>query len=269
MKRYFLILPVISLILTIAVIPVSAADLGGKRLINDANRLQNEASRQANQQQKKLSAVVQKADTLITNRINSLNNISARVANDKRLSSDERSSLNADIQTNITGLTTLKSKIDADTDTQTALTDSKQIITNFRVYAILEPKLRLLIMLNNLKTPISNLQGEIPQIQNIINTLQAQGKDVSALTPLLADINSQIQTINTSINNDIAAVNALKPTSTNAQATLTQTRQDIKINIVGNFGKIRGDIGKMRTAFHQIIAGGKASGATSSGTTAK
>ncbi len=140
--------------------------------------------------------MIQKADTLITNRIDSLNKLSTRVTNDTKLTTDQKTNLLGQIQTSITGLTTLKAKINADVDTQTALTDGKQIFTNFRIYEIFEPKMRLLIMLNNLQTTTSKIQAITPQIQKLISDLQAQGKDVTQLTTLLTDINAQLQTVN-------------------------------------------------------------------------
>lgn len=142
-----------------SVLPAFAADnLGGQKLVNQVDKVQKQASNAANRQSNELQNIITRSNTLITNRITTLNSLSTRVQNDTRLSSDEKSSLTSDIQTEINGLNTLKSKIDADTDATTARTDEKQIITNYYVYAVFEPKVRILVTINNLQTVTSNIQ---------------------------------------------------------------------------------------------------------------
>lgn len=250
---------ILSLALLVAIIlevstPVLAQDnLGAKRLINSAPRLENQASRSTALQQQRLQNIIKKADTMITERVNSLSNLSTRVQNDKKLTPDVKAALNEDIQTNINDLNKLKAKIDADTDVQTALTDAKQIVTNFKVYMVLEPKLQLLITLNNLQTMVTNLQTVTPKLQTLINSLKSQGRDVSKLTPLIADIDDQLQTISTAIGKDITIVEAVTPTTTNPQTVFTKVRQDVKKTLIGGFNKIQDDIRQMRTIFKKVI----------------
>src|SRR5258708_32871268 len=133
-------LTLIGLILTQNLVPAFAQNLGGSGVISEVNHLQGQASPSANKQGTELQNIIAHADKLISNRLTSLNALLTRLQNDKRLSSSEKSALTAQIQTDINGLTTLKAKIDADTDATTARTDAKQIITNYYVYAIFEPK---------------------------------------------------------------------------------------------------------------------------------
>lgn len=228
-------------------------------LINDVNKFQNQASKAAAAKERRLADVIKKADTLVTTRINNLNNLITRIKNDPKLTADQKTNLTSQVQTAISGLTSLKAKIDADTDVTTALADGKQIFTNYRVYEEFEPKIRFLILLNNLSSTATKIQSLMPQLQNIVNNLKSQGKDVSGLTPLLADINAQLQTINSSITSDIATVSALTPSSTNSQTTFQQVKNDIQ-NIRGDFTKIKDDMTKMRVVFRQIILPSATSG---------
>ncbi len=255
LAKYILILFPIILLLIFKTNVVSAEDLGGQKLINDVNRFQNQASKTAEVKQRKLSDVIKRADELINNRINSLNRLIARIQNDKRLTDSQKASLISDIQTNISGLNTLKAKIDADKDLQTALTDGKQIFTNFRIYAIFEPKIRLLITLNNMKDTVTRLQGLVPQIQTLIDNLKSQGKDVSGLTPLLSDISSQLSTMQTTIDTDITTVQGVTINSANPEVTFSKVKADINAIIKTGFNKIREDIEQMRLIFRQIIIG--------------
>ncbi|MCL5797314.1 MAG: hypothetical protein M1366_00745 [Patescibacteria group bacterium] len=239
-------------------LPVFAQNFGNG-LIRDVNRLENQATKTAQRQENQLQNIIQRADTLITNRLTSLTNLNNRVQNDSKLTSSEKSSLSAEIQTDINGLTTLKAKIDADTDFATARTDAKQIITGYYIYAVFEPKIRLLIVINNLQTVTANIQVLVPQIQNLINTFQSQGKNVSQLQSLLNDASSQLQTINTTLTNDITTVQNVSVNSgtSGAETTFAQVRQDIAQVVRAGFAKIRSDFSQMRTLFHELIIAGQ------------
>lgn|GEM_PF-1517003 len=244
---------VTTLLVTQGAIPASAYDLGGKGVLTTANQWQNQASRAADRQQNELQNSIHRADTMITNRITTLNTLNTRLQNDSKLSSSEKSSLSADIQADITGLTTLKAKIDADTDLTTARADIKQIVTSYYVYALFEPKIRLLITLNNLQTATANVQALVPQIQNLINTLQSHGKDVSALQSLLTDVSGQLQTITATLNSDLTTIQAVTTTSGDPRSIFTKVRQDLAQIVRSGFAKIRSDFAQMRPLFHQLI----------------
>lgn len=255
MKKLFLtlIMVITTAFIMQSAIPAFAQNYGGQGLIHDVNNWQNQASKAAQRQQNGLQHVIQVADTLITNRLSSLNALTTRIQNDTRLSANEKSSITSDIQTDISELTVLKAKIDADTDVTIVRSDEKKIITNYYIYAMFEPKMRLLIVLNDLQTVAANLQALVPQIQNLINTFQSQGKSVSQIQTLLADVSSQLQTINTTLTNDTTTIQNVNVATQNKSATFTQVHQDIAQIIHAGFAKIQSDFAKMRSLFHQLI----------------
>lgn len=223
------------------------------KLVNDTTRMENKASTSAVPKGRKLAEVIKRADTLIGNRIKSLNVILTRIQNDKRLTDAQKSSLSSTVQTSITGLTALKTKIDADTDVNTAFDDAKQIFTTYRIYEILEPKIRLTITLQNFLTMVNRMQIYVPQLQTLISNLQSQGKDVSALSPLLTDVSTQLSSITTAVNADLAILNGISPTTQNPSTLFTQVRTNIKEVIYPAFKKIRTDISGMRPLFKKLI----------------
>lgn len=234
--------------------PVFAAnDFGLDRLINHETRVQNQASLTAQRQENNLANLKQRADKAIDNRVNELNRLSTRVQNNSRLSTDEKSSISGNISTNITGLATLKAKIDADTDINTARADVKQI-TTFKIYAVVVPQTRILITIDNLLALDTRLQGLTPKIQDLINNLKSQGKDVSSTQSLLDDMNSQISNIFSKLSADKLTILAVKSDSSNPQAVFVSVRQDLA-TVRQLFAKIRADVGQMRTAFKGAIQG--------------
>ncbi len=223
--------------------------------VNDITQLFKQASDSAQKTQDRLQNIIKGADMMITNRITTLNALNTRIQGDTRLTTDEKTSLTTDVQNAINGLTTLKATIDADTDITKARADAKMVVTNFRIYEVLEPKLRLLVTINNLQTTSTNVGGLIPQIQNLINTLGGTGKDVSALNTLLTDISSQLTTVNTTLTADLAKVQGVGTTTTDPQSVFTGVRQDLAQIVRADFAKIRADFAQMRETFHQLILG--------------
>lgn len=254
-KNYIIVLIVAVSLLGLNLSQAKADRFGINKLGHEVQNWQNQASKTADLKGKRLVNIISRGDQMITSRLTSLNNLDARINADVKLQSGEKGALVSDIQTEISGLTALKIKLDADTDLTTAVSDEKQIITGYYIYAITEPKIRLLIILSNLQSVSLYLQALIPQLQNLITTLQAQGKDVSGLQPLLADINSQIQAINTALSTDINNLNAVSISSSQTQAktVFTQARSDISQIVRADFLKIKSDINQMRLILKQII----------------
>ncbi len=232
-------------ILTLTQVPrVWAVTPISQKLQNEANHLQAVASRAATQQTAELSRIISTSNTMITTRITSLNNMITRVNNDTRLSSDEKTSMVTNINTEITNLQTLKAKIDADTDVTTARADRKSIVIAYRVYLIYEPQTRFSVIVDNLLTTTANLQGQLPQIQNLLNTLKSQGKDTTAMQATLGDMTTQLTNATTTLNGDKTTLAELTPSSTNYTTVFTGVKAD--------FTKVRSDFSAVRADFTSL-----------------
>jgi len=255
MKKLLTTLTITGAILLQSSLPALAAEnVGGQKLLNQVNHEVNQASKAANKQSDRLPTIISRSNTMITNRIASLTKLLNRIQNDKRLSASEKTTLTTQIQTDISGLNGLKTKIDADKDATTAKNDEKSIITSYYVYAAFEPKVRYLIILNNLQATTNNIQLLVPQLQKLVNTFKSQGKDVTAIQALLDDVSSQLTTINTTITSDITAVQNVSTTAKPADGTFAKVKQDISQIIRAGLGKIRSDFDQMKPLFKQLIS---------------
>lgn len=248
MKKILIVFAAI--IFGLAVVVKVNAATNGYKINNLINRAENKASISAANQSQRLEKIKTQANKLISNRIGSLNTLLQRVNNDQRLSADEKSSLSSQIQTTIDGLNTLKAKIDADTDADTAKADAKTIITNYYIYRMFVPKIRLLLAVNNLQALSAKLYETSTSIQDLINTLKNEGKETSVLQGLLDDVNSQLAKINTNLANDKTKLETLNTTS-DFQTILVQVRKDLA-GVRNDFAKIRNDIAQMRINFRGI-----------------
>lgn len=159
----------------------------------------------------KLTALITKADSDIAARINALNDLSARVQTMKNVSSDQVTAISNDVQTNITGLTALQAKIDADTDLAVAKTDAKGIFGDFRIYALIVPRGWILASTDRI-TAVTTLMSKLSDnIQTRVTAAQSSGKNVSSLTPLVADLTAKITDAKTQAGSAQSGVAALAP----------------------------------------------------------
>lgn len=235
---------IISLLLAAAasaLVPVSKARaLGG----NLADRMENHATQAAARQDASLSRIISRGDTMISVRLTSLQNLLTRVQNDKRLSDDEKNSFESDINSTISSLQSLKTKLDGDTDPTTALSDAKSIVTSYRIYMIYEPKTRLLVVVNNLQTASSTVSDLVTKVQGLVDTLKNEGKDVTTAQNALTDASTQLSAINTLLTTDKTLLTNVTISTSNPQSVFMQVRKDLQT--------ARTDMAKIRTDFETV-----------------
>ena len=206
-----------------------------------------------------LPTLIAKADTAITARIADLNKLNARVQAMKNESGAEKANISTQVQTNITGLTTLKAKIDADTDVTVARTDAATIFSTFRIYALVVPQGDILAAADRVTT-INGLMTTLgTKMQARITADQAAGKDVSALTSAMTDMNAKIADAGTQSQTAQSGVINLVPdqgnktTEASNHAALLAARTNIKTSTA--------DLKAARQDVKTILAGLKTLGA--------
>ena len=232
-----------------------------EQINKEIGRLEKKASTAADNQEKRLSKIKETAGKLIDKRVNDLNKLLTRIENDKKLSTEEKTTLKAGIQASIDGLAALKAKIQADTDIDTAKQDTKTIITSYYVYKIFIPKIRLSIAISTLEELSTNLSSLSNEIQNLIDTLKNEGKDVSSLEQLFDDMTSRIQAINTTLLNDKTKLASITLSTSDATPIFVEVRQDLA-KVRSEFAKIRYDIAQMRADFKIVLKTSKGASVT-------
>lgn len=231
----------------------SALAKDANNLARQAQNTINNSSKAAVREQEQIIRLKQQGDKMADQRIKSLNSLITRIDNDKSLTSDEKITLSSDVQNAINGLTVLKTKIAGDTTIADLKTDIKQIITNYKVYEIFEPKMRILVIIDNLQDISNRLSQLSPKLQTFISDLKSQNKNVSDLQVLLDDINSNLSVINTKLSADKTAIMNVNVSTANAKDTFVSVRKDLA-QVRALFAKIRHDIALMREDFKGVLA---------------
>lgn len=144
-------------------------------------------------QQQRLATIKSRGDEEIGRRLASLQNVFARINNAAKLTSSDKSYLIAEVNTEISGLTALRSALDAETTLSGARTDAQSIFKDYRVYALLFPKIWLVRVSNDQQVVESKLQALATKLQTRITTDQNAGKNVANLQSDLNDMTTQIK----------------------------------------------------------------------------
>lgn len=245
MKKFLLIFTILILIL-VYTNPSWAISPRVERQ-NNATRAATSVTKEA-KQDANLAKLKENALKLADNRIKRLNKLLSHLQNDKKLSATDKATLANDVQTAINGLTALKTKIENDATTADVHFDAKKLINDYKIYTVFEPKIRLLITIDNLQALSEKVGTLATKLQTLIDEQKSKGRDVSELQTLLNDINNRLKDINTRLASDKAKVLAVSVSSDNARQVFVEVRKDLA-EVRAEFAQIRHDIARMRNAF--------------------
>lgn len=175
----------------------------------------------------KIANLQARANKEIDRRLGRLNKLIARINNMKRLTADQKSSLISQIQTEITNLTNLKTKIAGDTDLPTLKADVRSIVTSYRVFALFVPQISLLASADRTLEVTDKLTAIATKLQTRIQTAQNNGKDVTSLQTALTDMQNKISDAKTQATNAINAVLPLTPSGYPGNVTVLQSSRTV------------------------------------------
>lgn len=161
------------------------------------------------------------ADQEIQRRITMLTDLNTRVQEMNRLSVDQKAGVATSISTEISDLTTLRGRIDSDTDITTLKTDIKSIATSYRVFLLVIPQGRIQVAADKITAAATTLTALAGKLQTRIVTAQAAGTDTTTLSASLSDMNATLSDAN--VQASAAASEVANLTPDNGDATQKQT----------------------------------------------
>ncbi|HWA52372.1 MAG TPA: hypothetical protein VG895_04955 [Patescibacteria group bacterium] len=137
----------------------------------------------------RITIVKQKADAEIERRLTSLTNAISLVNGFKKLNDSQKTNFVTSINTQISDLNNLKTKIDADTDMQTLRADQKSIFDEYRIYMLYLPQTRILSaaeresetidLMNQVSTKIAGRINGNANLQNTLNDANTKLTDAT------------------------------------------------------------------------------------------
>lgn len=171
-------------------------------------------------QQARLAAIITKGDQEIERRLAALSKISAFIDKAVKLSESDKKVLSNEVSAVIDGLTALKTKLDAETTLAAAREDAKTILTQYRVYALIMPKIHLVKVADGqivIETKLSEIASKLAER---LSDLSAAGKDVASLEATLEAMLAKVataQAISTSVQSKVIT---LQPSDYNNDRTI-------------------------------------------------
>lgn len=199
-------------------------------------------------QQQRLTTIKEKGNEEITRRITALSKLSSVLQSAQKLTASDKTALTSEVTSATSGLTTLKTQLDNETTLDGAKTDVQNIASEYRVFALVMPKVHLIKIADDQAVAETALTNAAAKLQTRLTSLQSSGKDVSALLTTLADMTTNItnaQKISTSVQSSVIS---LQPTDYNkdhgvlqgynaqlktAHADLVKARQDAEVIVKG------------------------------------
>jgi hypothetical protein len=160
-----------------------------------------------------------------------------------QLTAGDRQALGSLVTTDQSGLTALGAKIAADTDLATAQADYHRIFTDYRVFALAMPQVRLVRASDTVQTVV------LPKLADARTTLQqalaSHGKTDQAAA-LMADLSAQIAALQASTDGLSAKILALTPAGFNADHAVLQSPRQALVSARQDVRKARADIVAVR-----------------------
>jgi hypothetical protein len=128
----------------------------------------------------------------IDRRVKTLDMLATRIADAGFATADHKTALSGEVGRTKSGLLSLKTKIGAETDIAALKIEVRQIATDFRVYALVAPKVNLVLGADRVAAA-DRLFGDIDKrLSDAIAKAEAAGKDVTDARAHLASMNAAV-----------------------------------------------------------------------------
>lgn len=170
--------------------------------------------------QMRLNNLKTRGDSEIGRRLGVLTKLSSVINGALKLSPADKANLTSQVNGEIAGLTALKLKLSGETELAAARTDVKSIVSDYRVYVLIGPKVYLMRAADTISANDDKLMAFSVKLQERLDTLKTAGKDVSALQTSLNDMVAKINAAKTLAAAVSQKVFALQPTDYNSDHTI-------------------------------------------------
>ncbi|MCX6780114.1 MAG: hypothetical protein NT034_02965 [Candidatus Magasanikbacteria bacterium] len=116
---------------------------------------------------------------LVNARLSALASLKVEINSSTYLTGTQKTTLSTMVDTNVSGLNALLTKIKADTDLATLKADSEKIYTNFRIFSVFTPKIRASIAFYAQANYSAKAGEVVATVQSKINDFKDSGVDMT------------------------------------------------------------------------------------------
>jgi hypothetical protein len=182
--------------------------------------------------------------TAVDRRLTTLDQLDTRLTEARYVSDEQEAALHESIGAARDGLTALRAEMASDTDRAELRDDCRRIVTDFRVYLLLTPQVRMIGAADSVDHAVARLDGAIADAQAAIDEAAAGGADVTEPTRLLEEVRAATSEADTLADGVIAAVTPLTPADYDAGTAgpvLRSARRDL-VTVAKDLRSARADL---------------------------
>lgn len=247
------ILMLLAPVLVSADATVSADNAGS----DSSTSASSDSSTSATANKPALTAIITAGNNEINRRLKNLNALSVLINSTSKLSASDKANLSSEVSSAISGLTTLKGQLDKSTTVAQAAVDVTNMATEYKVYALVDPKVHLVKVADDQQAVEAKLTTLAKKLQTRITELGTSGSAASSASTAqtaLTNMNDQLATAESLVTTpDIETLVNLDPSSDYStvgsdMAAFNSTLQSARVNIVTALGDAKTIIGILETS---------------------
>lgn len=180
-------------------------------------------------EQTRLQTIISRGDQEIDRRMQALTTTTQAIEATRKLSNADKQALSAEVTSATKGLTALKSTLDGATTLTSARTAVQSITADYRVYALLLPKVRLVKVADGQLGLVAKFDALSAQLLQRFAELKAEGKDTSGLEATLSNMNTKVTEAKAAAVSAQAKLMLLQPTDYNSDhMVLSEYREQLR-----------------------------------------
>jgi hypothetical protein len=210
---------------------------------------QTTATRGAVRQEATIERLRTRADAEITRRVNALTALFVKIGAMKRLTSDQKTTFTTGIQSQITSLNTLKTKIESDNDITLLRADVQSIVKGYRIFALYLPQVTIMAHADRILVLVDQMNAVSVKLKTRSDAVSA-GTDTSAVKAVMANFSSKLTDATTQANNAISAVVSLTPDGFPGNKTALQSARGMLQTARQDLTAAEKDMTQIRQALH-------------------
>lgn len=198
--------------------------------------------------QAKLQLIISVGNGEIQRRLTTLSNLTSGISSAQFLTASDKSTLSNEVTTESSDLTSLKTKLDSETTISAATTDDLDVITEYRVYVLVVPKVYIVITADDQQVEETALTNAATTAQQLITSAKNAGKNVTTLQSELSNLSSSVSAAQSISSAMESGVIGLQPTDYNSDHSI----------LVGDYNKLQtaqSDIQSAVTDANNILTG--------------
>lgn len=177
-----------------------------------------------------LTTIKARGAALIKQRVSALTNLLSQLNGLKTLSADQKTGFSTSINAQVSALNTLGGTISSSTDASSTKSLVKSIYTDFRIFSVFIPQIKLERRIDDLQNHTTKLTAAFAKIQTNINAYAAKGHDVTAWQTNLTNAQNLVASDTQILSTLMTTVQGFKPADypTQSKTEITSANASLK-----------------------------------------